>query len=83
MGLCQATGHLRLRIRAADRLSDLRFNTRRNLQYILELMASGTMDLGPIISHRLPATKMRYAYELAVKHSKELVAAIFKWEGSE
>jgi threonine dehydrogenase-like Zn-dependent dehydrogenase len=63
--------------------SDLRFNTRRNLQYILELMASGTMDLGPIISHRLPATKMRYAYELAVKHSKELVAAIFKWEGSE
>jgi threonine dehydrogenase-like Zn-dependent dehydrogenase len=62
--------------------ADLRFNTRRNLQYILDLMASGILALGPIISHRLPAARMHEAYELAANHSKELVSAIFKWDGT-
>lgn len=63
--------------------SDLRFNTRRNLQYILELMGGGKLVLEPLISHRLPADRMRDAYELAATHSKELVTAIFDWEGME
>ena len=62
---------------------ELRFNTRRNLQYILDLMASGKLALQPAISHRLPAMRMREAYELAATHSKELVTAIFNWEGVE
>jgi len=61
---------------------DLRFNVRRNLEYILSLMASGTLGLGPLISHRFPAARMQEAYELAKQHSKELVAAIFDWRHS-
>ena len=58
---------------------DLRFNLRRNLKYILDLMASGRLDLAPLITHRLPAERMREAYELARLRSKELVAAVFDW----
>jgi threonine dehydrogenase-like Zn-dependent dehydrogenase len=59
--------------------ADVRFNTRRNLEYILELMAAGSLALEPVISHRLPASRMLEAYELAAGHSKDLVAAIFHW----
>ncbi|MEK7754307.1 MAG: zinc-binding alcohol dehydrogenase [Planctomycetota bacterium] len=59
--------------------SDLRFNTRRNLRYLLDLMALGRLRLEPIISHRFPYYRMQEAYELAANHSKELVAAVFDW----
>jgi len=62
---------------------DVRFNTRRNLQYIFDLMATGKLDLSALISHRLPALRMQEAYELAATHTKELVTAIFNWEGME
>ena len=58
---------------------ELRFNLRRNLQYILELMASQALRLDDLISHRLPAERMREAYELASQHSKELIGAVFQW----
>ena len=58
---------------------DVRFNLRRNLEYILDLMASGRLDLAPLITHHLPADRMREAYELARLRSKELVAAVFDW----
>jgi len=58
---------------------DLRFNTRRNLQYILELRASGSLRLKPVISHRFSAGRMKEAYELAKGHDKSLVAAVFEW----
>ncbi|HEY3840242.1 MAG TPA: zinc-binding alcohol dehydrogenase [Bryobacteraceae bacterium] len=59
--------------------SDIRFNLRRNLTSIFEWMASGTLDLAPIISHRIPFHRMQEAYELALGHSKELTAAVFDW----
>lgn len=59
--------------------AEIRFNIRRNLEYILDLMATGQMALEPLISHRLPANRMAEAYELAKQHSKDLVAAIFDW----
>lgn len=62
---------------------DLRFNLRRNLEYILDLMASKRLDLAPLISHRLPYQNMRDAYELAREHSKELIAAVFDWTTAE
>ncbi len=58
---------------------DLRFNLRRNLELILELMASGKLALEVLISHRFHAEKMNEAYELASSHAKELTAAIFDW----
>jgi threonine dehydrogenase-like Zn-dependent dehydrogenase len=57
----------------------IRFNLRRNMEYIFALMQSGELNLEPIISHRLPATRMREAYDLAHAHSKEMVAAVFDW----
>ncbi|MCX6622004.1 MAG: zinc-binding dehydrogenase, partial [Acidobacteria bacterium] len=60
--------------------SELRFNVRRNLEYILSLLAAGSMDFSPLISHRIPAGRMREAYELARNRSKELVAATFEWQ---
>ena len=49
---------------------------------IFEWMASGTLDLAPLISHRLPFERMQEAYELARAHSKGLTAAIFDWRSA-
>jgi threonine dehydrogenase-like Zn-dependent dehydrogenase len=59
--------------------AELRFNLRRNLEYLFSLMASGAVCLEPIITHRIPAEHMRDAYELAKQHSKSLIAAVFDW----
>jgi threonine dehydrogenase-like Zn-dependent dehydrogenase len=58
---------------------DMRFNLRRNLEYILRSMATGVLNLDPIISHRFPARRMKEAYELARSHDKSLMAAVFDW----
>jgi threonine dehydrogenase-like Zn-dependent dehydrogenase len=58
---------------------DLRFNLRRNLEYILDLLAAKRLSFAPSITHRYPYTRMREAYELAREHSKDLIAAIFEW----
>ena len=47
---------------------ELRFNVRRNLEYILDLMAARALCLKPVISHTLPWRRMREAYELARQH---------------
>jgi threonine dehydrogenase-like Zn-dependent dehydrogenase len=65
------------------RPEDLRFNTRRNIQYILDLMAFQQPRIKPVISHHLPASRMKEAYELAQEHSKSLVAAVFDWRSQE
>lgn len=59
--------------------SDIRFNLRRNLKFVLDRMACGALDLAPVISHRFPYTRMQEAYGLAGRHSKELSAAVFHW----
>ena len=65
--------------RVECRAADIRFNLRRNLAAIFDWMAAGTLDLAPIISHRVPFDRMREAYELARAHSKQLTAAVFDW----
>lgn len=69
--------------KAECRPEDIRFNTRRNLQYILDLMANHRPRIQPVISHHLPASRMQEAYELAREHSKSLVAAVFDWRAPE
>lgn len=59
--------------------SDIRFNLRRNLEFLFSLMATGSISLEPIISHRIAADHMRDAYEMAKEHSKSLIAAVFDW----
>lgn len=61
--------------------SDIRFNVRRGLEFVLAQMATGAIDLEPIITHRFPALKMKEAYDLAVSHSKDLMGAVFDWRG--
>ncbi len=60
----------------------LRFNLRRNLEYILQSMASGAINLQPLITHHLPAARMQEAYELASQHDKSLIATVFNWSGA-
>lgn len=69
--------------RVECRPGEIRFNLRRNLEYILDLMSRGDLNLEPLISHRLPWHRMREAYELAAAHSKELAAAVFDWRMEE
>jgi threonine dehydrogenase-like Zn-dependent dehydrogenase len=59
--------------------SDIRFNLRRDLKFVLDRMASGSFDLSTIISHRFTYPRMREAYELARLHPKQLSAAVFHW----
>ena len=59
--------------------SDIRFNLRRDLKFMLDQMACGALDLSSVISHRFPYTRMQEAYELASAHSKQLSAAVFHW----
>ena len=59
--------------------SDLRFNLQRNIAFILDRMAAKELDLGSIISHRFPYSRMQEAYDLARQHAKELSAAVFHW----
>jgi threonine dehydrogenase-like Zn-dependent dehydrogenase len=61
---------------------EIRFNLRRNLIAIFEWMAVGTLNLDPVISHRIPYGRMCDAYELARKHDKTLTAAVFDWRGA-
>ena len=58
---------------------EVRFNLRRNLELILSLLASGDVCFAPVITHRLPVERMREAYELARKHDKGLMGAVFEW----
>jgi threonine dehydrogenase-like Zn-dependent dehydrogenase len=62
--------------------SDLRFNLRRNLEYLFFLMAIGGVCLAPVITHCIPAERMRDAYEMAKEHSKSLIAAVFDWRAA-
>lgn len=63
--------------------SDIRFNVRRGLEFVLAQMASGAIHLEPVITHRFPALRMKEAYDLAASHSKELMGAVFDWRGVE
>jgi threonine dehydrogenase-like Zn-dependent dehydrogenase len=59
--------------------SEIRFNLRRNLEYLFGLMATRAVCLESIITHRIPGPRMKEAYDLAAQHSKSLVAAVFDW----
>ena len=60
---------------------EIRFNLRRNLEYIFQLIGAGSLRLNRLISHRVPACRMKEIYELANAHDKDLTAAVFDWQG--
>ena len=58
---------------------DVKFNTRRNVEMILDFAARGRLPVERIITHRFAWPDIRQAYELALTHSKSLAAAVFDW----
>ena len=50
------------------------FNARRNLEFILSLIAHSSLTFSPLIMHLLSADCMQEVYVRASQHSKELVA---------
>jgi len=61
---------------------EIRFNTQRNLEYVLSLLESRAMSLDSLITHRFRPENMVQAYDLGKQHSKELIAAVFDWRNS-
>ena len=59
--------------------AEVRFNLRRNLEFVLHSLSTGAVHFESVISHRLPAPRLQEAYELARAHDKSLLAAIFDW----
>ncbi|MBK9166042.1 MAG: zinc-binding alcohol dehydrogenase [Bryobacterales bacterium] len=58
---------------------DIRFNLRRNMEMLFDYQRTGRLSLGRVITHRLPWSRMREAYELAVTRDKSMAAAVFDW----
>jgi threonine dehydrogenase-like Zn-dependent dehydrogenase len=58
---------------------DIRFNLRRNLEFLFGLMEDGRLVLDSLVTHRFPPARLGEAYELARQHSKDLIAAVFSW----
>lgn len=48
----------------------VRWTEQRNLQAVLDLMAGGGLDVGPLISHRFPVERAAEAYEL-IEHDAD------------
>ena len=49
----------------------VRWTEGRNMQAVVDLMASGSLDVKPLISHRFPVEKAPQAYELITGKTKE------------
>ena len=59
--------------------ADIRFNLRRNLEFLYALMEDGRLALDSLVTHRFPPERLGEAYDLAHRHSKDLIAAVFSW----
>lgn len=49
----------------------VRWTEGRNFQHILELMAGGKLQVGPLISHRFPIAEAKTAYEIITGKKKQ------------
>src|SRR5207253_4200356 len=50
----------------------VRWTEQRNLEAVLDLMASGQLDVTPLITHRFPLERASDAYERSEEHTSEL-----------
>ncbi len=56
-----------------------RFNRERNLQYILDQIASGNINTHEIISAEIDYTELQTQYELYASHTQNLFSTLVKW----
>jgi predicted dehydrogenase/threonine dehydrogenase-like Zn-dependent dehydrogenase len=57
----------------------VRWTEQRNLQAILDLMASSQLDIGPLISHRFPIDRAAEAYALIESNSKPYLGIVLEY----
>lgn len=57
----------------------VRWTEQRNLQAVLDLMGSGQLDVGPLISHRFPIERATEAYELIEKGSQPYLGIMLEY----
>ena len=58
-----------------------RWSAERRCEHILSLMADGRLEPKRLITHRLPYTEMKTAYEMMASREKSMLGVIFDWTG--
>jgi len=61
----------------------VRWTERRNIQAVLDLMASGALDVSPLISHRFPIDEAERAYELIEKAAEPCMGVLLEYPEAE
>jgi polar amino acid transport system substrate-binding protein len=56
-----------------------RFNSARECEYVLSLMADGRLAPKQLVTHRFHYTEMATAYEMAYRREKTMLGVIFQW----
>lgn len=57
----------------------VRWTEQRNMQAVLELMATGSLDVAPLISHRFPIERAESAYEMIEKGTVPYVGIVLEY----
>ena len=60
-------------------LGFVRWTEQRNFEAVLELMASGKLDVKPLISHRFQFDDAEHVYELIREHSEPYLGILLKY----
>ena len=61
----------------------VRWTEQRNMQAVLDLMAAGELDLGPLISHRFSLNEATKAYELIESGSEPYLGIVLEYPRSD
>lgn len=63
-------------------LGYVRWTEQRNFEAVLDLMASGKLDVKPLISHRFPFEEALKAYDLISGNKEPYIGIILEYQGS-
>ena len=58
-----------------------RMEWNKQCEFVLQLMADGSLTPSQIVTHRLPYSQMKEAYEMAYHREKTMLGVIFQWQG--
>ena len=57
----------------------VRWTEQRNMQAVLDLMAAGSLDVSPVITHRLPIEEAERAYELIERGDEPYLGIVLQY----
>ena len=52
----------------------------KQCEFVLQLMADGSLTPSQIVTHRLHYSGMKEAYEMAYHREKTMLGVIFRWQ---